>query len=86
MKSRTDRANLRKTRRIERDLDRLAARNLDEIRYDQIDLVTEHIDQINEVARQIEGFGGLYRKMNSLYGQAIRRRRLLAEVAEAVAL
>ena len=39
-----------------------------------------------EVAARIEGFGGLYRKMNSLYGQAVRRRRLLAEVAEAMAL
>ncbi len=84
MTNRQQRAKLRKTRKITAELDRLAARNLEEIRYDQIDLLTKHIDDLDRAARQIEGFGSssLYRWANRLYGQAIRRRRDFVDAAD----
>ncbi len=83
----TKRKKARKTKRIIAELDRLDARDLNEIRYDQIDQITEHIDDLNKGARQIDSYGSnsLWRYTNSLYGQAVRRRRQLVDVAEVLA-
>lgn len=79
------RRRLRKTKRIVAKLDQLAEVDLDQFQYDQIDLITRHIDRIDAVGQLIDdgGYGheALWRYMNRLYGQAVRRRLDLEDAA-----
>ena len=82
MKNRQERARLRRTRRIMDEIDRLERIDPEDFKYNQLDEISAYIDEINKVARQIDGYGSLYRWANRLYGQAVRRRRELVDAAD----
>ncbi len=85
----TNRRQRRDNRRIEKTLDRLAETDLSQFDYTQITEVDAHLKAVNKIGYEIvakSGTAGYYSVVNRLHKDAVRRRRLLAEVAEAVAL
>ncbi len=82
MTRREKRAKLRRNRRIERQLERLEAVDTDRFGCTNIEEMTEFIDAVHKIGCQIKGSGGLYPRVNRLYSQAVRQRRVMVDVAE----
>ena len=87
--TRRQKARLRRdNKRIERELTRLAETDLDQFDYTQINKVDAYLEEVRKVGYEIvarSGSAGYYPVVNRLHKDTLRRRRLLADVAEMLA-